>query len=170
MVGNLSTPNGSVAEMQASVLSQLTYGENLNDLSKANVGQFILNASQYPVLREYTNFTEIRLFCRKPALHSRTVDVAITVDEQIYDYLLNKDFSGSYCDKTYRFLSGDNSLLSGVACNKLLFTGYGYSITGAIIYKIYNYHVIFEVSHGRFECDDHHENKSIGGVWKYYVR
>ena len=171
MVGNLSTENESSREEQkVSVLNQITYGESINDLSKATNGQFILEASQYSMLREYTNFTEIRLFCRKKASHSRTLDVAITADNQIYDFLLNKKSFGSYCDKVYKHLEGDNSVLSSFPCDEVNLTKMGYSISGAIFYKVAKYHILFDPDSGRFECDDHRQDPGLGGVWRYFVR
>ena len=165
MVGNLSTTKQGES---VAVDGELKYGQKVAELEKAVNGQFLFTASQYALLREYTQFSEIRLFCHKPS-HGRTVDVAITVDDQIYNYLLDKKSSFGYCDKTYRPLPADNSLVSRLPCEELSATSYGYSITGAIFFKRPLNYIIFDADFPRFDCDDQLAD-DLPGEWRYYVR
>ena len=165
MVGNLSTTTqGQVVTGNG----EIKYGQKLEDLEKSVDGHFLFSASQYPVLREYTQFSEICLFCHKPS-HGRTVDVAITVDDQIFNYLLDDKSSFNYCDKIYRYLPADNSLLSTVPCKNLDGVRFGYGITGAIFHKPDYYHILFvqNFPHSRFECDDF---ENTVGELGYFVR
>ena len=138
----------------------------IKDLHKAAEGKFILESQNFAVLRDYTQYSEIRLFCYKPS-HGRTVHIAITLDDQIYNFIQGVASDFNYCRKSYRKLEDDNSLLSNTACNEIISNGMQIwaGIEGAIMYKAGQYHILLKNS--RMECDD---SRNLPGQWTYYVR
>ena len=165
MVGNISLPSGSTVEMTDAFQAHVKKAHlNYLDINS----QFILYPQDFGKLRNYTKYSEVRLFCHKPS-HNRTVDVAITVDEEIFNYLLNEKSHFNYCDKSYRRLSADNSLVSRASCSSLLAKKWGVGMRGKLFTSSTDENgiVVEGDNQSAFYCDD---ASNSSGVWKYYVR
>ena len=169
MIGNvtLTTPDDEVTTQY-----QNNIGSNrakIRELHKVSGGKLLLEDASISALHKFTGYSELRIFCYKPS-HGRTVDVAITLDEEIFE-MMQGIVSGNtfdYCSKTYKKLENDNSLLLSQSCGNLngdnrgsVFTGFN----GAVIFKGFYYHIF--LINGRTECDDW---ISSSGTWAYYVR
>ena len=164
MVGGISFTDDSEA---ATVYNNYVKEKGqIKDLHKAAEGKFILESQSFAVLRDYTQYSEIRLFCYKPS-HGRTVDIAITLDDQIYNFIQGVASTFNYCGKSYRKLEDDNSLLSNTPCNEIIshWEHLWAGIEGAIMFKGNQYHIL--IKNSRMECDDF---MTSPGQWTYYVR
>ena len=129
----------------------------------------LLKHEKIKQLKTLTNFTSVRIFCRKPST-GRTVHI-ILKDRSEYIAGMTDEYT-NYCDGRIQFLPDDTSILGQEPdCTKLLSH---YRITrlyGEIIYTYVGVHVLLELS-DRLECDDFYVNPGFDdiGVWYYYVR
>lgn len=163
MVGNISlTSNDPTNEYQNNVATK--QGE-IAELNTVSTGKYLLKRSSFEELRTRTKYTEIRLKCHKPS-HGRTVDLAITLDTLIYDFIRGQGSIFNYCGITFKKLDDDTSNMLKNPCYLLYSsTTFDAGIETAIIYVSPFYHIL--LSSSRIECDD---SVSSPGLWAYYVR
>ena len=163
MVGNISlTSNNPTNEYQNNVATKR--GE-IAELNTVSTGKYLLKRSSFEELRTHTQYTEIRLKCHKPS-HGRTVDLAITLDTLVYNFIRGQGSVFNYCGRTFKKLDDDTSNMLRNPCSSLYSsTTYGTGIETAIIYVSSRYHIL--LSGSRIECDDY---VTSPGLWAYYVR
>ena len=100
---------------------QTTLSRNLERLNEAIDQNFLLSNPTFQLLRNYTNFNEIRIHCWK-AYHNRVQDVVITDGQteestELFNYVLGySTYDRSNLCQAFRRLSDDTSLMSQKSC------------------------------------------------------
>ena len=155
---------GNYTVKDLSFLKSWYTGRTLENLQLAITGRYILDVSQYELLKRATNFKEVRIFCTKPS-HNRTIHVVLN-GSVVVQYVTQRD-TGSlkYCKKI-QFLPDDTSLLSTITDCK--------DITAKSSKNIYDQFICGDSQYfvqltSDFACDDKGTHNYLG-TWLYYVR
>lgn len=153
--------------------------DDLLSLNRTTTNFFTLSTRGLAELRRLINFTQIRVYCRKPSIQ-RIVHIATSLSpagQAVVDYMTGQTDKRPASCNSYTVLSEDTSTISR-KCGSWFEGAWGAKQDGSIfnarLYETTAYifgtlHILPGYRGSRYECDDY-QTPSKTGIWMYFVR